>query len=108
MKEVKEYSLELDREYTLSDNRVVKVFDVTIGNRHCWQLVIISEDNMYIDRMSGNIIQAGYLPSISTIEQATGWRMREIEPVNAMIETLTALNQNNLEIIKIKAECSEF
>ena len=28
--------------------------------------------------------------------------------VNAMIEVLQSLNQNNLEIIKIKAECSEF
>ena len=76
MKEVKEYSLELDREYTLSDNRVVKVFDVTIGNRYCWQLVITSEDNMYIDRMSGDVIQAGYIPTVEAMETATGWKFR--------------------------------
>ena len=28
--------------------------------------------------------------------------------INKMIEVISRLNRNNLEIIKIKAECSEF
>ena len=80
MKTVKEYRLTLDRQDTLDNGKTFKVFDVNLentkGNKYCYQLCLSSNDNKHIDSVSGDVIQAGYIPTVEAMETATGWKFR--------------------------------